>query len=315
MIPGAALVTRFAADLDALVAPGEKVGIAVSGGPDSLALLLLAAAARPQLIEAASVDHGLRAEGRSEAEMVAKVCTQLGVRHAILNVTVADGASLQAQAREARYEALTQWAIERGLAAIATAHHLDDQAETLLMRVARGSGVGGLVGIQPSRPLADGVQLVRPLLQWPREELQRIVAEAGLDPVRDPSNEDDRFDRTKVRDFLASTDWLDPERLAQTAANAADAQEALNWAAAQAFQYRAKREGDALILDPAGLPRELRRRLLLGAIVELGGDDPPGPQLMKTLEALDAGATTTLAGLKLKGGSHWRLSPAPPRRR
>lgn len=317
MIPDADLVSRFTADLDALAAPGAKVGVAVSGGPDSLALLLLAAAARSGLVEAATVDHGLRAESESEAGSVARLCAELGVPHAVLAVTVEPGASLQAQAREVRYEALARWAGERGLGSIATAHHLDDQAETLLMRVARGAGVGGMCGILPVRVLAGPsgpVNLVRPLLGWRRSELATVVADPALTPVDDPTNRDGRYDRTHARALLAEIDWLDPERLAQVATNAADAEQALDWATEREFEKRARRDRDALILDPIGLPRELRRRLLLSAIIELGGEEPPGPQLMKALEALEAGGVTTLAGLKLEGDARWRLSPAPPRR-
>ncbi len=136
----------------------------------------------------------------------------------------------------ARYQALARWAEDRGLTAIATGHHLDDQAETLLMRVARGSGVGGLAGVQASRPLSNGVQLVRPLLGWRRSELDAIVAEAGLTPVDDPSNADERYDRTRARTLLASIEWLDPERLAQVATNAADAEEALGMVSRPGFQ-------------------------------------------------------------------------------
>ncbi|HEU4704735.1 MAG TPA: ATP-binding protein, partial [Sphingomicrobium sp.] len=111
------LVERFAADLDALVAPGARVGVAVSGGPDSLALLLLAAAARPGLVEAASVDHGLRPGSRSEAEMVAALCERSAVQHSILTIAWPElpERNLQARAREARYELLGSWALERGL--------------------------------------------------------------------------------------------------------------------------------------------------------------------------------------------------------
>src|SRR4051794_20667325 len=140
---------RFVRDLDALSASGARIGIAVSGGPDSLALLLLAAAARPGKIDAATVDHGLRPGSREEAEMVAGVCAILGVPHAILTAQWENRpiSAIQERAREERYRLLAHWAKERELDAIATAHHLDDQAETLLMRLARGSGVRGLAGM------------------------------------------------------------------------------------------------------------------------------------------------------------------------
>src|SRR5690348_16638428 len=141
MRPAPDLVDRFQRDLDALIAPRERVGIAVSGGPDSMALLLLAAAARPGLIEAATVDHALRPESRAEADIVAEVSSGLGVPHTTLRIDwdVPPTTAIQERAREVRYGALDRWARERSLAAVATAHHLDDQAETLIMRLARGA--------------------------------------------------------------------------------------------------------------------------------------------------------------------------------
>src|SRR4051794_28920400 len=146
MLPEPALAERFARDLDALIAPDARIGIAVSGGPDSLALLLLAAATRPGRIEAATVDHALRRESRDEAAMVHDLCETLGVPHRTLTVEWQEKpeSALQERARKQRYALLSAWASERGLDAIATAHHLDDQAETLVMRLARGSGVRGL---------------------------------------------------------------------------------------------------------------------------------------------------------------------------
>ena len=138
-----ALVSRFSQDLAALRPPQGGLGLAVSGGPDSLALLLLASEALPGQVEAATVDHGLRAESAAEAEAVAQICATLGVPHAILTVEVATG-NVQAEARRARYAALGGWLAARDLAALATAHHADDQAETLLLRLNRAIGVAGL---------------------------------------------------------------------------------------------------------------------------------------------------------------------------
>src|SRR5262245_4822549 len=137
MMLAAEAIDRFAADLDALIPPGARIGIAVSGGPDSLALLLLAAKARPNAIEAATVDHGLRPESADEAAMVASLCNRLGVPHRVLPADWSEPpiSNVQSEARAMRYRLLNDWAIERGLAAIATGHHADDQAETLLMRL------------------------------------------------------------------------------------------------------------------------------------------------------------------------------------
>ena len=315
MVPDINLVTRFAADLDALVPAGERVGIAVSGGPDSLALLLLAAAARPGRIEAATVDHCLRDESRAEAEMVAALCERLGVPHRILPADWAEPptANIQAEARTMRYRLLADWAGERGLPALATAHHADDQAETLLMRLARGSGVRGLGGSRARRKLTEGVALVRPLLGWRKSELVAIVESAGLDAVDDPSNRDPKHDRSRIRQALKQSDWADPARLAASASALRDADEAIDWALAPLIASRIRQDGDALIIEPFDLPRELKRRLLAAAFAELAAPAPRGPDLIRALAALDRGETVTLSGLKLEGGERWRLTIETPR--
>src|SRR5690349_1220336 len=125
MVPEPALIERFTQVLDGLVLADSRIGVAVSGGPDSLALLLLVAAARPGQVEAATVDHGFRPESRDEAAMVAGLCDRLGVPHATLTVRWerTPETALQEMARKERYRLLGFWAEERGLDAIATAHH------------------------------------------------------------------------------------------------------------------------------------------------------------------------------------------------
>jgi tRNA(Ile)-lysidine synthase len=314
--PAPDLVTRFAGDLDALVAPGSAVGVAVSGGPDSLALLLLAAAARPGEVEAATVDHALRPESRAEAEMVASVCKRLGVPHSILTIAwpKPPKSNVQARAREARYALLERWAAPRKIAAVATAHHLDDQAETLLMRLARGTGIGGLGSVRSRRPLTGGAELIRPLLGWRKAELTAVVAAAGLEPVDDPSNRDPRHDRVRMREWLKRADWAEPERIAASAAWLDEADQALDWALAPLAATRITRAEGVVTIDPADVPRELQRRLLLAAFAELGAHRPRGPELARAMDVLGKGGVTTLAGLKLQGGALWRLRLAPPRR-
>ena len=303
---------RFAADLTALAPPAARLGIAVSGGPDSLALLLLAAAARPGGIEAATVDHRLRPGSAADAAHVAAICATLNIPHAILIARWIDPptTNLQARAREERYALLSDWAHDRRLTAIATAHHADDQAETLLMRLARGAGIAGLGGARPSRPLADTVTVIRPLLTWRRAELAAIVAQAGLAPLDDPANRDPRHDRARLRAMLADADWADPARLAASASHLRDADEALEWMTATLAEIRLTRTADAIILDPAGLPRELQRRLLLLAF----DTSPRGPDLARAIDALIDGRTVTLSGLKLSGGETWRITKAQSRR-
>ncbi|MCL6742040.1 tRNA lysidine(34) synthetase TilS [Sphingomonas sp. RB56-2] len=316
MIPAAEASIRFAADLDALSPRDARIGIAVSGGPDSLALLLLAAAARPASVEAATVDHGLRQESAEEAAMVAELCAELDIPHRTLIADWSEppAANVQAEARAMRYRLLNEWAIDRGLSAIATAHHADDQAETLLMRLSRGAGVGGLGGTRARRALSEQVDLIRPLLGWRKTELAKLVAEAGLTPVDDPSNRDPKHDRSRMREWLAGADWADPARLAVSASAIREADEALDWALAPLIASRVKQDGGALIIEPFDLPRELKRRLLLAAFAEFGVVAPRGPDLIRALEALERDETTTLSGLKLEGGTFWRLSMAPARR-
>lgn len=315
MLGGRRLV-RFRADLDAL-APDGRIALAVSGGPDSLALLLLAHAARPGAIVAATVDHRLRIESRDEARMVARLCDKLQVHHAILDVDVADDpAGLQAAARMARYAALAAFAAAQGAIVLATAHHLDDQAETLLMRLARGSGVAGLSGVRRSRPLGDapGITLIRPLLGWTKAELEEIVAEARIRPVRDPSNQNPRFDRTRARALLAQG-WPKPERLAAVADRLADAEEALAWSTRAFAAERLHVADGGATLDTAGLPHEYRRRLLLAVFAALvPGVIPRGESLDHLIEALDRREIATLGGLRVQPGPPWKFTPEGPRR-
>ena len=311
------LIDRFRADLDALSAPGGRIGIAVSGGPDSLALLLLAAAARPGLVEAATADHGLRAESRAEAEMVARICAELRVPHEILAVEWSEppSSAIQERAREARYRLLAGWLVERKLKALATAHHADDQAETILMRLNRGSGLRGLAGMR-ARSVVPGsrLPLLRPLLSWQRAELEQLCAAAGLEPAVDPSNSDDQFERVRIRKALADAAWLSPEALARSAAHLASADDALSWVAEGLALVRVTDDADGLQVDADGLPLELQRRLLLIAFARFHAAEPRGADLMRAIEALSRGNSTTLSGLKLEAGQPWRITKAPPRR-
>ncbi|HTU12910.1 MAG TPA: tRNA lysidine(34) synthetase TilS [Allosphingosinicella sp.] len=307
-------VARFRADLAALAGPAPaRFGVAVSGGPDSLALLLLAEAAFPGRLEAATVDHGLRPESGSEAAFVRDLCGARGIAHASLAGPPVAG-NVQSGARALRYRLLAAWARERGLAFLLTAHHQDDQAETLLMRLRRGAGLAGLAGIRP-RAEIEGLAVLRPLLGWRRAALAAVVAAAGLTPVADPSNMDERYDRARLRRQLGETDWLDPPALARSAAALAEAEQALDWTVEQLIAERTDATRDGLSFDAADVPAELRRRALLRLLALLVPAEPPrGEAVQRLLAALEAGETATLAGVKCTGGRVWRLAPAPVRR-
>lgn len=311
--PPSGLAERFALALARLLPERGAIGLAVSGGPDSLAMLLLAAEAIPGMFEVATVDHGLRPESAGECALVARLCAARGIPCAVLSTHVAGG-NVQAQARMARYAALAEWAEGRGLAAVATAHQADDQAETVLMRLNRGSGVSGLAGVR-ERGLVPGsdMPLIRPLLGFRRAELEGIVQRAGIVPVTDPSNADDRFDRVRVRRALAGAAWIDPLAVAMSAANLAQADAALEWAAQSEWQDRV-RVGEGEIAYRPHAPRAIGLRIVERAISRLGGS-PRGGEVARLLDKLAAGESANVAGvLASVTGEEWVFRAEPPRR-
>jgi len=311
-------VRRFAADLSRLASEDQTIGLAISGGPDSLALLLLAHAARPGKIVAATVDHGLRPEAADEAAMVGERCAALGVPHQILTLDWPDGkptANVQAIAREKRYAALFDWAAAGGITAIATAHHADDQAETLLMRLARGAGIGGLAGARPTRHISAELRVIRPLLLWRKAELEALVAAAGLEAVDDPTNSDPAHDRSRVRAALSGSGFDDALGYALSAMHLADAEEALLWSLADLAPQRLTQGEDGWMLDPRGLPIEYLRRLVVLALARCGAEAPRGPQLTQAIASLLQGEQAMLGDVLIaEKGGYWRFAPAPPRR-
>lgn len=312
--PSSAAVSRFAADLAALWPGMGRLGLAVSGGPDSLAMLLLARAALPGRIAAATVDHALRAESADEAAMVAALCKRLGVPHQTLRVDLAAG-NLQAQARAARYAALAEWMEREGLEALLTAHHADDQAETLLLRLGRGSGVAGLAGVR-ARGAVPGTRLplLRPLLGWRRVELAEVVASAGIDAADDPSNRDDRFDRARIRKAIAGADWLDVPALALSAANLADADAALDWAAAREWAECVVKGPMGYIYRPQA-PRAVALRVLTRIVTELDGSAPRGSAVARLFDSLVARQPASIGGLVARAmPDGWSVTKAPVRR-
>jgi tRNA(Ile)-lysidine synthase len=247
---------------------------------------------------------------------VAELCARLGTPHVTLRWDGAGaGSSLQAAARAARYRLMADWCRSAGVTLLLTAHHADDQAETLLMRLARGSGVAGLACIRPVRDLGD-VTLVRPLLDVRKAALVALVADAGLAAVDDPSNRDPRFDRTQARRWLAAAPGLSPDRLAEAAAHLAATEAALDWAAERAWQGRARCDADGVTLEAEGLPDEIVRRLVCRAIATLAPDARPrGPDVARLMQRLAGNSGGTLAGVRARPGQGWRFSLAPPRRR
>jgi tRNA(Ile)-lysidine synthase len=328
------------AEAEALFAglsPYPNLLLALSGGPDSTALLFLIArwravrAAGPQL-SAATVDHGLRAEARAEARAAGAVAARLGVPHAVLRWTGAKpAAGIEAAARRARYRLLAGEARRIGAAAVVLAHTLDDQAETVLMRLAAGSGPAGLAAMRPVETV-EGLALLRPLLGLPKARLLATLADAGLAAAADPMNADPRFARPRLRAARAALarEGLTPARLARLAARMARA-EAVVAEAAAALGARSALAGPPGRLDGrllAAAPEELALRVLGGAIAAAGGAPAGAPPLrLQRLEylwselkpALAAGRRLrrTLAGALVAVGTDGTLEigRAPPRRR
>lgn len=320
--PPAELVARFHEALARLWPDDGRLGLAVSGGPDSLALLLLAEATIPGRFEVAAVDHGLRAASADECAMVARVCAERRIPCSTLAVTLAAG-NVQNEARKARYAALAAWAEQRGLSAIATAHHADDQAETLLMRLNRGSGLSGLTGVRESRFMpGSAVSVIRPLLTFRRHELGELVASAGLDPVQDPSNADERFDRVRIRRALAGADWLDPIALSRSACLLGEALQAIEAAAETEWLNGVTEHGDGYAYSPSAGSAYVEIEVVAAILSRMGGSARRS-EVARLIERLKDGRAGNLAGVAARpttdqsGGvtiQKWTFTPEPPRR-
>lgn len=314
--------------------------LAVSGGPDSIALMWLAARWRrtlthgPRLI-AVTVDHGLRAEAAREAREVKRQARNLDLPHRTLRWTGAKPKSgLPAAARAARYRLLAQAARSSGATHILTAHTRDDQAETLLMRLLRGSGVAGLAAMARETE-RDGVVLVRPLLQVSKSQLVATLKKAKLGFADDPTNRDPHFTRPRLRALMPAlaAEGGDAHNLARLAARIARANTAVEVLVDGAERYLALRDRDAprAGFDAnafATMPEEIRLRLLKRAIDRVGHEGPAELGKVETLLSVldravpgkgvkaESGLKQTLAGalVSLIGG-RIRVEPAPPRRR
>lgn len=286
-----------------------RFGIAVSGGPDSMALLYLAARAFAGRVEAVTVDHGLRAAAAQEAAMVADWCAGQGIAHATLKPASPVEGNVQNWARTQRYALIGQWRRERGVDWIMTAHHADDQIETMVMRLNRGAGVGGLAGVR-----ARSGHVIRPLLGARKGALLALARERGLPHVDDPSNSDPRFDRAALRAVLAGVDWLDPEAAARSAAALAEAEAALDWSVNALMAAHVHAEGGGWRIGRTDLPREYLRRLVLRLLEQADAPVPRGDSLDRAIAAASGGGQASIGGWLLKGGAGWTLMPAPPRR-
>jgi tRNA(Ile)-lysidine synthase len=256
----------------------KRLLLAVSGGPDSVALMLLAAqwsGRRTVPVEVATVDHGLRSDSRTEAETVAAWAGSLGFPHHLLSwEDEKPKTRLQERAREARYRLLAECAAGIGADHIATAHHGDDQAETVLLRLTRGSGPAGLAGMAPLSRFGQ-IILARPLLDVAKVDLVRWCEAAGQPFFQDPSNENPAFARTRLRALggLLDAEGLDRSALLRLARRAARAETALaETAAATRSTLAMKRTADRVQINGEALakvPDEIFLRIIEAEVLAL----------------------------------------------
>ncbi|CUH52061.1 tRNA lysidine(34) synthetase TilS [Shimia marina] len=255
--------------------PPDVLGVAVSGGGDSLALLDMLRRWGGAHLKVVSVNHGLRAEAAEELALVAAYAADHGLSHDSLTWAWDGVGNLQQAARDGRRIAIAQWAKEQGICCVALGHTKDDQAETFLMRLARGSGVDGLAAMAPRYEQA-GITWVRPLLEVGRESLRVYLREQYITWADDPSNEDPRFDRVKARQMLSTlgTLGLTVDRLVQTADHMAREKEVAGWALIMARDTCVTHDAGDVILRRAiadTLPAALLTRLLAESLSKVSG--------------------------------------------
>lgn len=297
--------------LDALArhydpAPPARLGVAVSGGGDSVALLCLLAAFSKEhgiTVLCATVDHGLRSGSAAEAKSVAALCAELGIEHETLEWRDWDGiGNTQNAARDGRYRLLADWARSHELAEVALGHTLDDQAETVLMRMARAAGVDGLSAM-PARRSKDGISFGRPLLSVSRAELRDYLRQIGVSWIDDPTNDDAAYDRIKARQILAHLAPLgiDAGTLGQVAQNMQRTRAGLEDITRSVAAKIASCQLGALRVTWSMFrtqPDEIQRRLLLAAIGTISPSEypPRSRSVQSVLETLAANTSATLNG-------------------
>jgi tRNA(Ile)-lysidine synthase len=337
-VTGSSIEERIARALtpifDAATAP---LLLAVSGGPDSTALMHAAARyGSPASLSVATVDHGLRAGSTAEARSVGERAAALGLRHAVLTWEAPrrDG-QIQAEARAARYRLLSAHAERVGAEILLTAHTLDDQAETVLMRLIAGSGPAGLAGMRGERRLTPNLRLLRPFLPIEKADLVSYCRAHSLSFVSDPSNEDERFARARLRRLMPvlEGEGLTASRLARLAHRLARDDAALAATASDLFEEVTREsEGKGVVVDGRRLSREPDALVLrvIDTALDVVAFHLEGERIPRRLERLESlvidailpalarGDTIrrTLRGVIVSVGSSGRirLTPAAPRR-
>ncbi|SPF79982.1 tRNA lysidine(34) synthetase TilS [Pseudoprimorskyibacter insulae] len=303
---------RFAAAMGQLLGPDfpDDIALAVSGGGDSMAMLYLAhnwTRVWGVRLHVCTVDHGFRPEAAAEAQLVADECAVLGWPHATLRWHWDGRGNKMDAARQGRLDAIGQW---RGqVRHVLVAHTKDDVAETFLMRLARGSGVDGLSAMQSRRTVAQGFDVLRPCLDMQRDELRHYLKVLHGRWVDDPSNEDDHYDRARIRKLLPvlAAEGLTVENLAATSDRMGRAKEALRLRAAEAWDQigtAPHQTGDLLFARDGfeALDRDTQLRLLAAALQFVASAEyrPRAEPLEALLDRLLGGGAGTLHGCEAR---------------
>lgn len=277
----------------------KRIGVAVSGGGDSMALLDLLRQWGKADLAVVSVNHGLRREAADELALVADYAAQYNLSHNILLWTWDKTGNLQNAARDGRRQAIAAWAMDNNLSHVALGHTGDDQAETFLMRLSRGSGVDGLACMS-ARSERDGLTWLRPLLDVSREDLRAYLRENTLLWADDPSNKDTQFNRVKARQMFETLAplGLTSDRLAQTAAHMQRQKDILQWAEAQIGKVFAQDSIGDMVADRAAFeaaPEALRSKVFADALCLVSGQDYR-PRFRALQEAMTSDVPTPLHG-------------------
>jgi tRNA(Ile)-lysidine synthase len=295
--------------------PPLKIGVAVSGGSDSMALLVMMAsfADRYEIeLHAISVDHGLREGAQAEIKLVTDLCGQLGVAHHVEYWSDWDGVgNLQGTARAARYELISGWAHANGITSVALGHTANDQAETVLMRLARGAGVDGLAAMSPRR-VSGGISWIRPFLGQSRVELQNFLTGKNLSWADDPSNENRDFERIRMRDAIKvlAPLGITVQGLSKVSEHMAEAQSALDWHTFLAAKEACNITCGVVEIDLKVygiLPVEIARRLLVRTFMWINNSDysPRRSAVLQAQNAIKKRVSATLDGCQVScSGTH-----------
>lgn len=282
------MTEKFRQSMAALGLNGsEDIAVAVSGGGDSMALALMLKWFCKGKLLALTVDHGLRPESRTEAEKTGAALAGAGISHRILTWTgEKPGTHIQERAREARYDLLLKECVRENIKVLAVAHNAEDQMETFWMRLSHGSGLDGLAGMAARRTVA-GVDIIRPLLGYSRAELRDYCRSQNIGWVDDPSNENTKYLRVRLRQFedVLAAEGLTSARLALTVQKLRQSRDALEWLSGEALR-------DCVldgVIDRARFlryPEDTRQRVLVAVIQAVAPRDyAPGFEGLARLSA------------------------------